>query len=130
MIRHTGCETITDRVERPYKNSRKDKTIANIVVVGASAPSEAWKILKSNVDDDRSERAKKKANKNIEEIRYGQCEIYEEYIARAKSLALILKYHGIKVPEQEKSRRVLIGLPPAYAPKKWKRNFALKADLR
>ena len=42
----------------------------------------------------------------------------KEYIARAKSLALIVKYHGIKVPEQEKTSRVLIGRPPAYASKK------------
>ena len=49
------------------------------------------------------------------------------YIARAKSLALNVKYHDIKVTDQEISRRVLNGLPPSYAPEK--RIFALKTDF-
>ena len=40
------------------KDVEKDKAIADNVV-GARAPSEAWKILESMVDDDSSERAKK-----------------------------------------------------------------------
>ena len=52
----------------------------------------------------------------------------KEYIARAKSLALNVKYHDIDVTEQEViSRRVLNGLPPSYAPKK--RKVALKTDF-
>ena len=54
-------------------------------------------------------------------------ESIKQYIARAKPLTLNVKYHGIEVPEQEISRRVLNGLPPAYAPEK--RNFALKTDF-
>ena len=54
-------------------------------------------------------------------------ESMKEYIARAKSLALNLKYHVIEVTEQEIRRRVLNGLPPSYAPEK--RNFELKTDL-
>ena len=54
-------------------------------------------------------------------------ESMKEYIARAKSLALNIKYHDIEVTDQEISRRVLNGLPPLYAPEK--RNFALKTDF-
>ena len=44
----------------------KDKTIADIVV-GAKAPSEAWKILTSMVEYDSSERAREPVKKNFEE---------------------------------------------------------------
>ena len=54
-------------------------------------------------------------------------ELMKEYISRAKSLALNVQYHDIDVTEQEISRRVLNGLPPACAPEK--RNFALETDL-
>ena len=54
-------------------------------------------------------------------------ESMKEYIARAKSLALNVQYHGIEVSDQEISRRVLNGLPPSYAPEK--RNFAWKTDF-
>ena len=43
----------------------KDKSIADIVV-RAKAPSEAWEILKSMVEDDSSDRAKEQAKKNFE----------------------------------------------------------------
>ena len=55
-------------------------------------------------------------------------ESMKEYVARAKSLALNVQYHDIEVTEQEISRQVLNGLPPAYAPEK--RNFALRSDFR
>ena len=45
-------------------------------------------------------------------------ESMKEYIARAKSLALNIKYHNVEVTDQEISRRVLNGLPPSYAPEK------------
>ena len=35
-------------------------------MVRAKAPSEAWKILKSMVEDDSSDRAKEQAKKNFE----------------------------------------------------------------
>ena len=54
-------------------------------------------------------------------------ESMKEYIARAKSLALNVKYHDIEVSEQEISRRVLNDLPSSYAPEK--RKFALKTDF-
>ena len=41
-----------------------------------------------------------------------------EYIARAKSLALNVKYPDIKVTEQEISRRVLNELPPRMLPRR------------
>ena len=47
------------------KAVKKDKTIADIVV-GAKAPSEAWKVLISMVEDEDSERAREKAKKNFE----------------------------------------------------------------
>ena len=47
------------------KAVEKDKTIADIVV-GAKAPSEAWKILNSMVEDDSSERAREQAKKDFE----------------------------------------------------------------
>ena len=98
------------------KAVEKDKTIADIVV-RAEAPSEAWKILKSMIeDDDSSERTKEQAKKNFEELSMDNAEIMKEYIARAKSLALNVQYHDVEVTDQEISRRVLNGLPPSYAP--------------
>ena len=47
------------------KAVEKGKSIADIVV-RAKAPSEAWKILKSMVEDDSSDRAKGQAKKNFE----------------------------------------------------------------
>ena len=44
------------------KAVEKDKTISDIVV-GAKAPSSTWKILKSMVDGDSSERARERARK-------------------------------------------------------------------
>ena len=81
----------------------KDTTIANIVV-GVKAPSEAWKILNSMVENDNSDKAR--------ELSMNDAESMKEYIARAKSLALSIKYHDIEVTEQEISRRVMNGLPP------------------
>ena len=54
-------------------------------------------------------------------------ESMKEYIARAKFLALNIKYHDVDVTDQNISRRVLNGLPPSYVPEK--RNFALKTDF-
>ena len=108
------------------KAVEKDKAIAEIVV-RAKASSEAWKILKSMVEDGSSERAKEQAKKNFEGLNMDNVETMKEYIARAKSLALNVQYHDIEVSEQEISRRVLNGLPPSYAPEK--RNFALKIDF-
>ena len=106
----------------------KDKTIADIVI-GAKAPSEVWKILNSMMveDDNNSDRGRELAKKKIVKLSMNDDESMKEYIARAKSLALNVKYHDIEVTEQEISRRVLNGLPPPYAPKK--RNFALKTDF-
>ena len=50
-------------------------------------------------------------------------ESMEDYLARAKSLALNVKYHGVETTEQKISRRVLNGLPPEYALEK--QNVAL-----
>ena len=108
------------------KAVEKDKTIANIVV-GAKAPSEAWNILKSMVEDDSSERVKEQAKKNFKVLSMDDGESMKECIARAKSLALNVQYHDVEVSQQEISRRVLNGLPPSYAPEK--RNFALKTDF-
>ena len=46
------------------KAVEKDKTVADIVV-GAKAPSEAWKILESMPEGDSSERDKEQAKKNF-----------------------------------------------------------------
>ena len=73
------------------------------------------------------DRARELAKKQFEELSMNDDESMKEYIARAKSLALNVKYHDIGVTEQEISRRVLNGLPPSYAPEK--RNFALKTDF-
>ena len=107
------------------KAVEKGKTIADIVV-GTKAPSsEAWKILNSMVKDDNSDRARELAKKQFEELSMNDNEsMVKEYIARAKSLGLNVKYHDIEVIDQEISRRVLNGLPPSYAPEK--RNFVLK----
>ena len=48
------------------KAKEKDKTKADIVV-GAKAPSEAWKILKSMVDDNDNEMTREQANQNFDE---------------------------------------------------------------
>ena len=47
------------------KAVEKDKSIADIVV-RAKAPSEAWKILKSMVEDESSDRAIEQAKENSE----------------------------------------------------------------
>ena len=63
LEREYGRQIVTESLtvwNAPIKAVEKDKAIADIVV-GAKAPSEAWKILqKSMVDDDNhcSERAK------------------------------------------------------------------------
>ena len=101
----------------------KDKTIADIVV-GAKAPSEAWKILNSMVEDDNS---KELAKKQFEELSMNDDESMKEYIARAKSLALNVKCHDVEIIDQEISRRVLNGLPLWYAPEK--RNFASRTHF-
>ena len=49
------------------KAVEKDKSIADIVV-RAKAPSEAWKILKSMVEDESSDRARELAKKQFEEL--------------------------------------------------------------
>ena len=85
------------------KDVEKDTTVAN-VVVGAKALSEAWKILNSMVENDNSAKAR--------DLSMNDAESMKEYIARAKSLALNIKYHNIEVPEQEISRRVMNVLPP------------------
>ena len=108
------------------KAVEKDRSIADIVV-RAKVPSEAWKILKSMVEDDSSDRAKEQAKQNFEGLSMDSAESMKEYIARAKSLALNVQYHDVEVTDQEISRRVLNGLPPSYAPEK--RNFALKTDF-
>ena len=79
------------------------------------------------VEDDSGERAKEQAKKNFEGLSMDDAETMEEYIARAKSLALNVQYHDIEASEQETSRRVLNGLPPSCAPEK--RVFALKTDF-
>ena len=79
------------------------------------------------VEDESSDRARELAKKQFEELSMNDDEPMKEYIARAKSLALIVKYHDVEVTDQEISRRVLNGLPPLYAPVK--RNFALKTDF-
>ena len=108
------------------KAVEKDKSVAEIVV-RAKPPSEAWKILKSMVEDDNSDRAKEQAKKNFEGLSMDSAESMKKYITRAKSLALNVQYHDVEVTDQEISRRVLNGLPPPYAPEK--RNFALKTDF-
>ena len=108
------------------KAVEKDKAIADIIV-GAKAPSEAWKVLNSMVEDDSSDRAREQAKTQSEELSMNEAESMKEYIARAKFLALNVKCHDIEVSEQEISRRVLNGLPPPYAPEK--RNFALKTNF-
>ena len=99
------------------KAVEKDKSIADIVV-RAKAPSEAWKILKSTVEDESSDRARELAKKQFEELSMNDDESMKEYIARAKSLALNVKYHDIEVTDQEISRRVLNGLPPCMLPRR------------
>ena len=111
------CGTITGRLERPDKSRQKDKTIADIVV-GAKAPSEAWNILNRMVEDDSSERAREQAKTKLEKISMNIAESMKGYIARAKSLALNVQYHDIKVTEHKINRRVLNDLPPSYAPEK------------
>ena len=55
------------------KAVEKDKAIADIVV-GAKAPSEAWKILNSLVEDNIGARAKEQAKKNLEGFSMGTAE--------------------------------------------------------
>ena len=79
------------------------------------------------VEDESSDRARELARKQFEDLSMNDDESMKEYVARAKSLALNVKYHDVEVTDQEISRRVSNGLPPSYAPEK--RNFALKTDF-
>ena len=63
-------------------------------------------------------RAKEQAKKNFEGLSMDSAESMIEYIARAKSLALNVQYHGVEVADQEISRRVLNGLPPRMPPRR------------
>ena len=69
-----------------------------------------------------SERAREEAKKNFEGLSMDNAELMKECIV--KFLDLNVHYHDIEVTEEEISRQVLNGLPPAYAPEK--RNFALR----
>ena len=91
------------------KAVEKDRSIADIVV-RAKAPSEAWKILKSMVEDE-SDRAREMAKTQFEELSMNDDEPMKAYISRAKSLAHNVKYHDIEVTDQKVSCRVLNGLP-------------------
>ena len=108
------------------KAVENDKTTADIVI-GAKAPSSAWKILKSMIEDNSSDRAREQAKKNFEGLSLDGAQSTKEYVARAKSLTLNVQYHDIEVTEQEIGHRVLNGLPLSYAPEK--RNFALRTDF-
>ena len=79
------------------------------------------------VEDESSDRARELTKKQFEELSMNNDESMKEYIARAKSLALNVKYHDVEVIDLEISRRVLNGLPPSCAPER--RNFALKTDF-
>ena len=79
------------------------------------------------VENENSAKATELAKKQFEDLSMNDAESMKEYIARAKSLALNIKYHDIEVTEQEISRRVLNGLPPLYAPENI--NFALKTKI-
>ena len=79
------------------------------------------------VEDDNSDGARELAKKQFEELSTNDAESMKECIARAKSLALNVKYHHMEAPQQEISRRVLNGLPPSYVPEKI--NVALKTDV-
>ena len=81
-------------------------------------------ILKCMVGDDSRARTREQTKKTFEELSMDNMEAMAEYLAREKSLALNVKYHGIEITEQEISRRALNSLPPADAPEK--HNFALK----
>ena len=74
-----------------------------------------------------SNRARELPKKRFEELSMNDDESMKEYIARAKSLALNVKYHDVEVADQEISGQVLNGLPPTYAPEK--RNFVLKTNF-
>ena len=76
------------------KAVEKDRTIADMVV--AKAPSSAWKVLKSTVEDDSSERAREQAKNQFEELSMNDAESMKEYISRAKSLALNVQYHDAR----------------------------------
>ena len=58
--------------------------------------------MTSMVEDDSSERAKEQAKKNFEELSImDNAEAMIKKNARAITLALIVKYHGIEVTEQD-----------------------------
>ena len=99
----------------PTKAVEKDKSVADIVV-RAKAPSGAWKILKTMVEDESSDSARELAKKQFEELSMNDDESMKEYIARAKSLALNIKYHNVEVTDQEISRRVFS--PPRMLPRR------------
>ena len=58
------------------KAVENDKTIADIVV-GAKAPSEAWKILNTMVEDDNSDQGQRAGQETFRRVEYERCSIYE-----------------------------------------------------
>ena len=68
------------------KAVEKDKTVTDIVVE-AKSPSEAWKLLNSNmVEDDSSDKASELAKKQFKELSMNHGESMKEYIAPALRL--------------------------------------------
>ena len=54
--------------------------------------------------------------RKLSKLSMDNMKLMKEFLARAKFRTLNVKYHGIKITEQEINRRVLNGLPPAYVP--------------
>ena len=98
------------------KAAEDHKTIGEIVI-GAKNTSEAWKIWTSMVADEDREKAKEHAKTNFEESIMNNAESTKEYIARAKSLAINVRYCRMEVSEEVISRRVLSGPPPHMLPR-------------
>jgi len=81
--------------------------------MNAKAPSPAWTILTSMVEDQNGTHARENAENEFESLSMLVDESMREYVARGKGLARAVEFHGVEVTEEKICRRILNGLPPS-----------------
>ena len=80
------------------KAIEKDRSISE-TVMNAKAPSPAWAILTSMVEDQNGTHARENAENDFESLSMTVDESMREYVARGKGLARAVEFHGVEVTE-------------------------------
>ena len=86
------------------KAVKRDRSILDIVM-NAKAPSQAWIILTSMVEDQNGTHAQENAENDFESLSMIVDESAREYVARVKGLARAVEHHGVDVAEENTCRR-------------------------